>query len=792
MNDKTYQVLELNKIKEKLAGEASSAMAKAAIGRMEPSLNLHRIREWQAETSEAVSVIVHKGALTLGNYFDICSHVSLAEKGGVLTMEQLLQVLYNLQAARHACAFLKGDLPDVPRINAISELLSIHKDLEQEIDRSILSEDEMADDASPELKRLRRSIALKNEGIRNKMSSILTSYDNKGFLQDAVITLRQGRYVVPIKQEHRQKFTGIIHDQSSSGATLFIEPQIIVNMNNDLRELESAEKREIQRILASLSLAVAGVADGLRNNQELLTALDIIFARGKLSCSMKGEEPTVNEGCYLRLKEARHPLIDQNLVVPITLSIGSDYHTLVITGPNTGGKTVTLKTVGLLLLMAQSGLHIPAEAGSEIPVMRQVFADIGDEQSIEQSLSTFSSHMANIVNIIKEADSDTLILLDELGAGTDPTEGAALAISVLKNLYEKKALTIATTHYTELKKFAIATSGIQNASMEFNVDTLSPTFRLVIGTPGKSNAFEIASKLGLPAELIEYARGLLGRNDIAFEDVIASIEKDRKTALEERDIAISLRLEMDRRREELEREKEDFERRKGVILAKAKEEAGNIVRETRDFADLMRKDLENLKTYENITERNRDQEAIRKKLRNRQEQYREKITVPSNKQPVDPSQLRLGDRVWILSLNQKGEVIALPDEKNEMQVSVGLMKINVNVENVSRIEQGGSGTKRNIHQRYGRLYESKVKAIDPTINVLGKVLDDALLDVDKYLDDAYIAGLKEVTVIHGRGTGTLREGLGHMFKSHKHVKGYRKGTYQEGGDGVTVVTLKSK
>ncbi len=791
MNDKTYQVLELNKIKEKLAEEAYSAMAKATIDCMKPSFDLHQIKEWQAETSEAVSVILHKGALTLGDYFDIHSHAGLAEKGGVLSMKQLLLVLCNLQAARRVDIFLSGDLPSIPRIREIGDLLCIHKNIEEKIDRSIVSEDEMSDNASSELGRLRRSIALKNEAIRNKMNSILTFYDNKGFLQDAVITLRQGRYVIPIKQEHRQKISGIIHDQSSSGATLFMEPQIIVNMNNDLRELELAEQREVQRILSLLSSDVADIADELRNNQELLVELDVIFARGRLSCKMKGEEPLINKGSYLRLKEARHPLIDPDSVVPITLSIGSDYHTLVVTGPNTGGKTVTLKTVGLLLLMAQSGLHIPAEVGSEIPVMRQIFADIGDEQSIEQNLSTFSSHMANIVNIIKEADSDTLVLLDELGAGTDPTEGAALAISILKNLYEKKALTLATTHYTELKKFAIATPGVQNASMEFNVNTLSPSFRLIIGTPGKSNAFEIASKLGLPEELIDYARGLLGRNDIAFEDVIASVEKDRKAAEEERDLAISLRLEIDRRKEELDREKDEFRRRKEGILAKAKEEAKEIVKETKDFADHIRKDLKKLESYSDVTKRNRDQEAIRMKLKNRQEQYRERIAVPLNRQPVDPSALRLGDRVWILGFDQKGEVIALPDEKDEIQVRVGLMKINVNVGNVSLIDRGGSGkAKKKNQQRYGMIFENKVKSIDPTINVLGKVLDDALLDVDKYLDDAYIAGLREVTVIHGRGTGTLREGLAGMFRSHKHVEAFRVGSHQEGGDGVTVVTLK--
>lgn len=791
MNDKTFRILEYNKIKDRLAGEASSSMAKAAIGCMEPSFDQYRIRELQAETTEAVSVIVHKGALPLGALYDISGFVNLAEKGGVLSMKQLLQILYNLQAARHASAFLKSDLPPIPRISGISELISVHRKIEEEIDRSILSEEEMADSASPELRRIRRSIGLKNEAIRNKMNSILSSADNKTLLQDSIVTLRQGRYVIPVKQEHKQKFPGIIHDQSSSGATLFIEPQAIVNLNNELRELELAEQQEIQRILAELSALVAASADEIKNNQELLLALDLIFARGKLSVRMKGEEPTVNTGGYLRLREARHPLIDRDKVVPISLSVGKDYRTLVITGPNTGGKTVTLKTVGLMLLMAQSGLHLPAAPGTEIPVMKQVFADIGDEQSIEQSLSTFSSHMANIVNIVKEADSETLVLLDELGAGTDPTEGAALAISILQDLYGKGTVTLATTHYTELKKYAIAAPGVQNASMEFNVETLSPTYRLTIGTPGKSNAFEISAKLGLPAHLIDHARSLLGRNDIAFEDVIASIEKDRKAAEEERDLALALRLEMDRRKEELDRERQQLSRQKETILAKAKEEAREMVAETKEFADQIRKELRELEKTEGTSGRARDQEILRQRIREKQEQYKEKLSAPVNRQPVKPAELRLGDRVLILTLNQKGEVISLPDDKDEIQVQAGLMKISVHVSNVSRIEgekSGGQGKKAS--RRYGELYQSKVKTVVPTFNVVGKVLDDALMEVDKYLDDAYMAGLKEVTVIHGRGAGILREGLAGMFRNHKHVSRFRKGAYNEGGDGVTVVTLK--
>lgn len=789
MNDKTYRVLEYNKIKDLLKDKASSFMTKQIIEEMVPSFDLYKIKEMQGETTEAVSVIMKKGALPLGNFYDIAGWVNLAQKGGVLTMKQLLEILYNLQVARNAANFLKYDLPPLRRIQGLAQVISIHKNLEEEIDRSIVSEDEMSDNASPELKRIRRSINLQNEGIRNKMNSIIASSGNKTMLQDAIVTIRQGRYVIPVKQEYKQKFPGIVHDQSATGATLFIEPQTIVNMNNELRELELSEKKEIHRILTELSAMISEVAEEIKNNQNILVLMDYIFAKGKLSVTMKGVEPKINTGKYLMLREARHPLIDERKVVPITVSLGKNYNTLVITGPNTGGKTVTLKTAGLMVLMAQSGLHLPVLSGTEVPVFRRVFADIGDEQSIEQSLSTFSSHMSNIVELVKEADETTLVLLDELGAGTDPTEGAALAISILNDLYEKGAMTLATTHYTELKKYAIATDGIQNGSMEFDVETLSPTYRLTIGTPGKSNAFEISSKLGLPDSIIDYARGLLERKDIAFEDVIASIEKDRKAAEEERDEAIFLNLEIKRQKEELDLEKQRFAEKKDKILARAKEEAREMIGEAKEFADQIKKDLQELETVYDSSQRNRMQESLRKKIKERQEKYRDRISVPKNFDPVCASELELGDRVKVVTLDQKGEVISLPDEKNEIQVQVGLMKINVNLRDVSKI-QGSKPRNNKGKSKFGNLYQSKVKAIVPTINVVGKLLDDALIDVDKYLDDAYIAGLKEVTVIHGRGAGILREGLTQMFRTHKHVEKFRKGSYNEGGDGVTIVSLK--
>ena len=789
MNDKTYRVLEYNKIKELLRDEAASSMTKEIIGELSPSFDEYKVNEMLAETTEAVSVIMHKGALPLGAFYDIEGFVNLADKGGVLTMKQLLEILYNLQAARHAVNFLKSDLPTLKRIHGLADVISINKHLEDEIDRSIISEDEMADNASPELKSIRRSIGLQNDAIRNKMNSIIASSENRTMLQDAIVTMRQGRYVIPVKQEHKNKFSGIIHDQSSSGATLFIEPQTIVNMNNELRELELAEKKEMNRILASLSAWSAMLQTGIKNNQRILTELDFIFAKGRLASKMKAEEPRMNTKGYLNIKEARHPLIDSKKVVPITVSLGRGYDTLIITGPNTGGKTVTLKTVGLLVLMAQSGLHVPAAQGTEIPLFKNVHADIGDEQSIEQSLSTFSSHMTNIVDIVKEADDNTLVLLDELGAGTDPTEGAALAISILNELYGKGAKTLATTHYTELKKYAIATYGVQNASMEFDVETLSPTYRLSIGTPGRSNAFEISRKLGLPEYIIGYAKGLLEREDIVFEDVITSIEKDRKAAEEERDEAIMLNLQIKRLKEELDMQQQKFAEQKEKILQKARYEARELINEAKEFADEVRKELQEIERYEDSAERNRRHESVRRRIREKHNKYREKIEIPENTKPVNADDLKIGDRVKVVTLNQKGNVISLPDEKNELQVQVGLMKINVSLNQVAKIEDG-KDKKSGERSRFGNLYQSKVKTVLPTINVVGKVLDDALMDVDKYLDDAYIAGLKEVTVIHGRGAGILREGLSDMFRTHKHVAKSRKGSYNEGGDGVTIVTLK--
>ena len=791
MNDKARRVLEYNKIIGLLSDMASSSVTKERIGKLSPMTEAWKIREAQEETTEAVNVIMAKGALPRGGFYDINGLARVAKKGGTLNMKQLLQVLYNLQVARNAAIFLGSDLPkeQLPKIMALASVISVQKRLEDEIDRCILSEDEMADSASPELKRLRRAILRQNEDIRVKINSMINSQENKTLLQDSIVTIRQGRYVIPVKQEHKGKVSGIVHDQSQTGATLFIEPQAIVNMNNELRELELQEKKEVQRILAELSGQVGLVEREIANNQKILLELDFMFAKGKLSVKMRGSQPTINDQGYLRIKNGRHPLIDAKKVVPVTVALGRDYHTLVITGPNTGGKTVTLKTIGLFAMMAQSGLHLPADCGTEMPIYHKIFADIGDEQSIEQSLSTFSSHMTNIVSIVKESDDRTLVLLDELCAGTDPTEGAALAIAILGDLQSRGAAIAGTTHYTELKKYALSTAGVQNASMEFDVETLSPTYRLRIGVPGRSNAFEISKKLGLDDHIVERAGTLLERGDIQFEDVITKIEQDRKAAEAERDEAILLNIEMKRQKEKLEEKAQRLEEQKDKILSRAREEAADMIKEARELSDRVAKELRQMEKLRNSGEIDRRHDKIRGELREASGKYREKVKAVENDAPVNPNLLKIGDRVKVLTVDQKGNVLTLPDSKGDLQVQVGLLKLTVNLKNISKIQENGS-TKEVVKQKYGALYRSKAQSVSISCNVIGKTLDEAEDIVDKYLDDAFMAGLKEVSVIHGRGAGILREGLQKMMKRHKHVASYRKGAYNEGGDGVTVVTLK--
>ena len=793
MNKKTLDVLEYQKIITLLKAEAGSEMTRERISALVPYTDVRVISEELRSTTEAVDLIVRKGPLPTGGLYDILDAVSFARKGGTLTMKQLLQVLYNLHIAARVLSFVKsGDLPPMPLIGSLTELLVAMPGLSERIDRCILSEDEMSDQASTALRDIRRSIGRQNDAIKNKLNQILNSQDHRTYLQDTLVTMRDGRYVIPVKQEHRSRFPGIVHDQSKAGATLFIEPQVIVNLNNELRELELAEEAEIARILKELSEGVSERYHDIANNQKLLLQLDFIMAKGKLSRKMEAEEPILSEAGVLDIRNGRHPLIDSKKVVPINVSAGARYRTLVVTGPNTGGKTVTLKTVGLLALMAQSGLHIPASSQSTMPIYTEIFADIGDEQSIEQSLSTFSSHMKNIVKIVAAADSHSLVLVDELGAGTDPTEGAALAISILETLYRQGATTVATTHYNEIKKYALSTEGVENASMEFDVETLSPTYRLSIGVPGKSNAFEISKKLGLADHLIDRAAALIERGDIRFEEVISTIEADRKRAEAERDEAISIRIAMQKQQETLEKELAALSAKKEKIIANAREEARSMLRDARETATEVQKELKELSKLESMGERNRRYDKNRKRLREKEEKYAARIIAKVNSNPVSAAEIKVGDRVKVVSLDQNGEVLSLPDEKGDLLVKIGIMKANLNVDDLMLIHDGSQKKKKPKASGYGSLYKKKAQHISITMNVQGKYLDDAVVEVDKYLDDAYVAGLSEVTVIHGRGEGILKNGLRDMMKRHKHVASFRKGNYNEGGEGVTIVSLKTE
>ncbi len=796
MNDKTKRVLEYDKILELLSAQARSSMAKKEAMALLPSVDPRLILDMQKETTEAVSVILAKGEPPIGAFYDISDSLHLSKKGGTLTMRELLMVAYNLNMADRVTKFLRGDLPPIPIIKSMSEVLFTNTSLAETIDRSIVSEDEMSDNASSALKDIRRSIVRQNESLRAKMNQILSSGDNKTYFQDAIVTMRAGRYVIPVKQEHKGRFPGIVHDQSASGATLFIEPQVIVNLNNELRELEIAERLEIERILAALTQQVSLYYRPMLNNQDLLTRLDFIFAKGKLSLTMKAFEPIVSPESLIELNQARHPLIPDNQVVPVTITVGEHQHSLIITGPNTGGKTVTLKTTGLLCLMAQSGLHIPASSGSKLPVFKGIYADIGDEQSIEQSLSTFSSHMTNIVDLVDKTDQGTLVLLDELGAGTDPTEGAALAISILEDLAQRGAKILATTHYTELKKYALSTHGVENASMEFSLETLRPTYKLMIGIPGKSNAFEISRSLGLSNHIIEKAKGLIDGGELAFEDVIASLEEDKKLAEEERDAAIALKISMEAREEALREKEERLKNQRERILEEARLEAKALVAEALNETKDILKELRDLSSVKSLGERNRLFDEGRKRLKNVEGNYRSRPKAeeePVKRIDFSPRDIKAGDRVKILSLDQNGHVITAPGDSGEALVQVGVLKVNVKVNDLMPIIEGSPQKAREKALRptkYGSMYREKSQSVSVQINVQGHRLEDAVAQVDKYIDDASMAGLTEVTVIHGRGEGVLRKGIHQLLSDRKQVKSFRKGSFHEGGDGVTIVTLK--
>lgn len=795
MNQKALETLEYKKIIAQLKREMGSAASAKLADELTPLTSEKIIKEELRSTTEAVDLIVRKGPLPTGGLYDIREALLLAKKGGSLTMRQLLEVQNVLGISSEVVAFMHDDaLPELKYIGEMVDLIVEFTALEKEISRCILTEDEMADNASPKLKDIRRSIHQQNQAIKNKLSRIITSSSNKTYLQDAIVTMRDGRYVIPVKQEYRSFFPGMVHDQSKGGATLFIEPQGVVELNNKLREFEVEEQLEIARILAELSSRVAEHYREIRSNLDLLIKLDFIMAKGKLSCKMHASEPKIDADGELRLISARHPLIEYKKAVPVDIRIGGDYRTLIITGPNTGGKTVSLKTAGLLVMMAQSGLHIPASHASTLPIFGEVFADIGDEQSIEQSLSTFSSHMKNIVSIIDKASYDSLVLVDELGAGTDPTEGAALAIAILERFYDSGALTMATTHYNELKKYALATSGVENAAMEFDVETLTPTYRLLIGVPGKSNAFEISKKLGLSESVIERASEHIKHGDMEFENVISSIEDDKRKAAADRLDAESMRAEIEERLKKLEEKEKAISEKRADIIAEAKREARELLRETKSAVKDVQKDLRRLQKSGAHTNLNTGAlEKSRRKINEAEDLVSEKVVKQVNSEPVSADTLKIGDRVKLLTIGQNGTILSLPDEKGNLMINIGALKVKARLQDLMLINEGKDRKPQaKSSSKYGSLLRSKSSSVSASINVMGKNLEDALADVEKYLDDVYMAGLDMVSIIHGRGGGILKDGIRQMLKRKKYVDSYGAASYNDGGEGVTVVRMKKK
>lgn len=794
MNERTFRVLEYDKIIDMLTDCTVSAPGREMAQSLVPYRDRDKVISALAETEEALKIMVKYGMSPLGEFPDIRSYLRRVEKKAILSPEELLEIGRVLRAcARLREAFKSRDGLNDAGLTVIPSLvyqLKPHNELMSEIFRCIEPDGRVSDSASPELHSIRRNIVRCQEKIKELLNGYIQSPQYQKFLQELIVTIRNGRYVIPVKQEYRSSVPGLVHDQSASGATLFIEPMPVVEANNKLKEWMLKEEQEIERILTRLTEEVWKVREDISSSFEILSRLDFIFAKGKLGHSMRGVVPRIVEGGKVNIVNGRHPLIPEHQVVPISLNLGYDFNTLVITGPNTGGKTVTLKTVGLFVLMAQAGLCLPADYGTEIGIFQKVFADIGDEQSIEQNLSTFSSHMVNIVSIVDNVDSDSLVLLDELGAGTDPTEGAALAMAILEFLHNSGSKIVATTHYSQLKAFAMMKPGMENASMEFNVETLSPTFRLLIGIPGKSNAFQISKRLGLKEDIIEKAREFLTQEDIRFEDLISDLEYNRTKAREEREKAVRYLREIERERQRLAEKESELESARQQILRKAREEARMILRQAKEEADQIIKELNRLSQVAAERERNRVIEQYRMKLKqslDRLEDELAKEARPSHKYHEPVKEVRLGETVYISTLGQKGQVLTLPDDNGEITVQVGIMKVAVKLSDVRRVDEDDDAATAVMSAKKP---SPRMTAVSPEIDLRGQTVDEALLNVDKYLDDAFLAGLKQVTVIHGKGTGALREGIHQYLRHHPHVSSFRLGKYGEGESGVTIVELK--
>ena len=784
MEKRVLKTLEYDKILAMLKERASCCISRELVDTMEPSGDFDTVERELKLTAEAETLFYKTGRSPVDDFPDMRHCLERMHAALFLSTGELLGIASCLKAARIAKDILAKEVGEESYLYNLAGLLITHRSAEEEINRCIINEDEIFDGASPALARIRRAMRLANEKVREKLNSMIRSTAYQKYLQEPIITIRNGRFVIPVKQEYRQQVPGLIHDQSSSGATLFIEPSAVVELGNEYKKLLAEEANEIERILTELTAMLAPYADEIREDLNIMGQIDLIFAKAKLSRELNAVMPRLNRNNYVRIVRGRHPLIPADRVVPIDIWIGKDYRSLIITGPNTGGKTVTLKIVGLFALMVQSGIFVPANEGSEFPVFEHIYADIGDEQSIEQSLSTFSSHMKNIVGILDKADENSLVLLDELGAGTDPIEGAALAMSILEELNDRHCICVSTTHYSEIKAFAMTHEGMENASMEFDIDRLCPTYRLYIGIPGKSNAFEISSRLGLPSSIIDKAKSFLKGEDVRFEDIISSAQSQRRIAEEERKMAEEARAELEKLRADAERERKKLDEDRNRLQAKAKEDAKRIVADTKREMEKLIVEIRSIKDIDRSAA-DRVIQAARDTLRATETAVNEKETIKKEDNTMPPKTVRAGDTVNIVTLDQKATVLSAPDSKGEVMVQAGVMKLNVKLKDIRLIEE-----KKAAAPTSGKVGLGAGKQVGLELDVRGMLVDEANIIVDRYLDDAYNAGLSEVNIIHGKGTGALRTGIQAFLKRHPLVKGYRMGSYGEGDAGVTVVTLK--
>ena len=790
MNEKALKTLEYYKIIDMLEAFATSSIGKNKCRQLRPLDNLTEIETMQQETADALSRIYQKGSLSFSGVKDVRGSLKRLEVGSTLGIGELLAIRSLLENASRAKAYSRRETENehTDSLDNMFELIE-PLPLATEIGRCILSEDEISDDASTGLRQVRRSMKLTNDKIHTQLSSFVSG-NSRTYLQDAVVTMRNGRYCIPVKAEYKSQVPGMIHDQSSTGSTIFVEPMTIVRLNNEMRELEIQEQKEIEMILSNLSQLAAENLDAIFDDVKLLSELDFIFARAQLAKSQNATEPRFNRDRIIDIKKARHPLIDKHKVVPIDIRIGETFDLLIVTGPNTGGKTVSLKTVGLLTLMGQSGLHIPAFDNSRLSIFREVYADIGDEQSIEQSLSTFSSHMTNVVRFMETADSDSLVLFDELGAGTDPTEGAALAIAILSTLHDRGIRAMATTHYSELKVYALSTPGVENASCEFDVETLRPTYRLLIGVPGKSNAFAISQKLGLPLSIIERAKEQISQEDETFEDVLSNLEESRKTIESEREELLSYKEEIKTLKEQLEEKQDKLDQRKERIIAEANEEAHRILREAKDYADQTMR-IFNKAGKDSMSAK--ELEKHRSDLRKKMDKAGKKValkTPQKQKSTLRPQDLSLGDSVKVMSLNVKGTVSSKPDSKGMLFVQMGILRSKVHISDLQLIDEPVITGPALTRTGAGKIKMNKSASVRTEINLLGKTVDEAISELDKYLDDAYLAHLSSVRIVHGKGTGALRKGVHNYLKRLKYVQDFHLAEFGEGDAGVTIVEFK--